>query len=129
MTGEIGDTLISALGNESTVHSFTEAREVIASFAAPEDTFYEVDIEFCATGEIRKIAPYDIAYSLAVEDAESRQFSPDGTEYESDYLITNFRQLQPGECIRGRVGFEIPKSSKPVAVSEQVTDGVLRWEL
>jgi hypothetical protein len=128
--GEVGETLTTPLGNEVTVHSFAEARELIEDIAGPEETFYEADVEFCSTGE-QGDAPSgsDIAYFFRVETADNRSFESDGTHYRSDYLVGQTRPLQPNECIRGPIGFPGLRASEPTALVQEVTGALLRWQV
>jgi hypothetical protein len=129
-TGAVGDTLVSPLGNETTLHSWREARDVARFSLQPDETFYEADVEFCLTGEADPgLEGSDVAFSFRAETEEARSFHPDGTGYRDDYLILQFAPIQPGECIRGPIGFVIPRELGVEELSYDVTDGVLRWEV
>jgi hypothetical protein len=128
--GMVGDTLESPSGNLVTLHDWTENREVARLRIQQSETFYVADVEFCKEGETDPgLAGSDVAFALSAETSDNRNFNPDGTGYRGDYLIAQFRPLADGECIRGPVGFVIPRDATVEALTLAVQGGALEWQV
>lgn len=126
-TKAVGDKV--ALSNGDTIQVFSYTPNVAASnqFAKPAaGTAYAViDVEGCA----KVASPTGVVNPFSFELQ-----MPDNTRADATFLPVKTPELRsgaqaPGDCIRGNVAFEVPTSTKPVAVVFSNFGTVVKWNI
>jgi hypothetical protein len=126
----LGDKVTTAEGNTVQARTFELPIKTTGAYPprpAAGSQFGAADIEVCAVGDARA------AGRLANPPGYSVKFS-DNTEAEGSLGQERkpglpARNLVPGECVRGWVSFEIPKTERPTFVAFDFMGTAIRWAL
>lgn len=118
----VGDTAVTAAGNEITVHSYEYVPPSDIWQPEPGFRFAAIDVEGCAAPDLEGSAglnPFDFSLQM-----------PDNTRLETDIGVKeptlNDTTLPPGDCVRGWVTYQVPEGQTPTSVIFTASS-IIKW--
>ena len=118
----VGDTAVTAAGNEITVYSYESVPPTDVWQPEPGSEFAVIDVEGCADPHSEAAAglnPFDFGLQM-----------PDNTRLQPDVGVKepplNDTTLPPGDCVRGYVTFQVPEGEPPKNVV-YTASSIIKW--
>lgn len=124
-TPTIGSTLKLRDGRTVQLLAFGPATPARPSRTTPGDTIVAAEVQGCVPSTSAQSTFNPLRFSLGL--ADHRRLSAELGSVEGQISSD---QVPPGDCLKGKVGFEVPSGSKPVAFYfETYRREVLKWNL